>query len=235
MSLAEIVKSFNKVVIAIFSIFTVSCASTGYDDYGDYGDYGSNYNYNSASTTNVTLNSEPQSENSTANAYTQDPVTNGESLNNTNGEFENNIAELNDSYNYLADTQGINGNNSESLNAILNETDLNADYQAQDFTQYEANAPLLGQSANEIPGNYAAPDGKQTSASITAGIVKYATRRVDILSQNDGIIVGFFEKGDHPVVYEGENSPEFSDGTQANWTAFTEAPIGRQRKQGDWR
>ena len=240
MTLTDTIKNFAHVNVLLFVANSLGCASTSYDEYGGYGDYGvGDYNYDSASTENVGLDkAEAEAANVGSNApYQQDNTSQsaGEGLNNSNEEYGENLNGLDNQSDYLANAQGINNADSESLNAILNETNLDTTFSDEDFAENEAYAPMMGQSANEIPGNDYPATGAAEISPRSNGMVKYALRKVDIIEAESGTIVGTYARGDHPVIYVDASSASFSDGTEANWTAFTEEPIGRDRKPGDWR
>ena len=89
-------------------------------------------------------------------------------------------------------------------------TDLNARAAASTFTNPQMNWP-----------------GK--------GKVKYVTRQLTRHSSPNGPVVGEFEQGEHPLVYQNGNWAELNDGSFVKGNGLTEKGVGYKKSKPTWR
>lgn len=130
----------------------------------------------------------------------------------------------------------------------LNEAPLNA----APFNATTMNsAPLEGAPVNSAA--MAAPPPEQTAPAPTAnwekmnaspfanpqmnwpgrGKVKYITRKVTRHASPDGPVVGEFNVGNHPLVYQNGNWVELSNGTYVKGNSTSDRPVGYKRSHGN--
>jgi hypothetical protein len=133
----------------------------------------------------------------------------------------------------------------------LNTTPLNNGVNA-----FGANPAASGQSANiseTIPAEMTpqtisqAPSGNSISARAAAspftnphmnwpgkGRVKYVTRTLSRHSAPNGPILGEFEQGEHPLIFQNGNWVELHDGSFVRGNGLSEKPVGYRQSRKFW-
>jgi hypothetical protein len=119
----------------------------------------------------------------------------------------------------------------------LNNAALDTDEADQLTNNGSVNQATTGQSANEIPAeplDPAAMPAAPAAAPSGNGMVKYAPGPVEVFDQPNGKMIGQFQTGDHPLVYEDNGWSRTADGRFVNQNALTNKGVGRPRDAGIW-
>jgi len=246
----QIKRSYMGILIAAFSVvMTVRCASEGGQDSTEEPVSGNGLDQQSD--VNASLNS-----NSTASAQQKNAAAQGESMNNAVG---NNFAGANGNPLMNSGTTNAMSNplSNPSLNAAAVPLNQSAPVNGTVTTNtlpVTNNAAALANAATEPtpPTNAAvAPTntaGATPAASPTSwdkmnaspftnkhmnwpghGKVKYITRKATRHASPNGPVVGEFNVGNHPLIYQNGNWVELSNGTYVKGDATTDQPGGYQR------
>lgn len=67
------------------------------------------------------------------------------------------------------------------------------------------------------------------------GKVKYVTRNVTRHAAPNGPVVGEFEQGEHPLIYQNGNWVELHDGSFVKGNGLSEKPVGYNKGKKSWR
>ena len=108
-----------------------------------------------------------------------------------------------------------------------------------------ADAPATPPPAATAPAPAAAPDTSLARAAASPftnphmnwagkGKVKYVTRSITKHAQPNGPVVGEYETGDHPLVFQDGNWVELNDGSFVKGNGLTDKPTGRNHRKQLW-
>jgi hypothetical protein len=185
--------------------------------------------------TNNFSNANSGSENALANG-TGNNAGLGASLN--NAPVENLTATNTSASNLLANTgtpmnQSVTTNAAAaSLNGAIAEADAKTDLAS---SLLDANAPAAPVAPPAAPNPSDGDHAKRAAASPFTnqhmnwpgkGKVKYANRQVTRHSSPNGPVVGEFEQGEHPLVYQNGNWAELNDGTFVKGNGLSDKGVG---------
>ena len=67
------------------------------------------------------------------------------------------------------------------------------------------------------------------------GKVKYVTRQLTRHSAPNGPVVGEFEQGEHPLIYQNGNWAELNDGSYVKGNALSEKAVGYSKGKANWK
>lgn len=188
---------------------------------------------------------------------------NGEQVNNAEGEdfgvneggnnqFATNEGNQSGGNNFLAENEGMGGEGVN--NATMGEDSVDGDLAANGGGNVPANpileAPVTDNSVSPVVDNAAmgsdlAPQSTEAATDTaaqtpvgptTAPIVKYVPGTgADIYTQAGGTeIVGKFNQGDHPLVWDNGEWARLSDGKFVQNSALTTNPVPRPKRPAQW-
>jgi hypothetical protein len=140
--------------------------------------------------------------------------------------------------------EGLNGGNPQAvpLNNTAQALNESNSSMAQDTTVTEmsteggpAQAEAAPQPTSSDARAAASPFANPQMNWPGKGKVKYVTRQVTRHAAPNGPVIGEFEKGDHPLIYQNGNWVELHDGSFVKGNGLTDQAVGYGKGRKPWR